>query len=283
MALLIIELVFFLMASPAVEAVWTDPEFQSSQESCIDCHSDKAAHEVRHEAVENGCDICHEATGEAHPEDGKQGFQLAEQTPDLCYYCHEEPETAHYGHQPVTDGTCLACHEVHGSSNPALLKLPDPDLCFSCHPMDGSKIIRHSAIDNGGCMICHLPHGAAFRSLLTERFPEGEYAPAGTENFGLCFLCHDTDLLDAEQTEWATNFRNGDLNLHHLHIRGDKGRSCILCHNLHASGQKFLIEDRIMFGDWEMKMNFTYHENGGSCLPGCHGKKPYTRLGNDIQ
>jgi hypothetical protein len=32
-----------------------------------------------------------------------------------------------------------------------------------------------------------------------------------------------------------------------------------------------------------MQMNFTILENGGSCLPGCHGIKTYTRLGSEIQ
>lgn len=279
MSLWIIELLVFFMTplSPVVEKMGPEPRIR--QESCIDCHSDKVENEVRHEALEMGCDICHESTGESHPEDGKKGFKLVERTPELCYYCHEEPAAPPYDHVPVTDGECLSCHEVHGSANQALVKLPDPNLCLSCHPLIQGKLLPHTAIESGGCMICHLPHGAELRAMLTERFPEGEYVLAHTDNFGLCFLCHDTDLMDAEQTEWGTNFRNGKQNLHYLHIQGEKGRSCTLCHNLHVSRQKFLIAESIPFGNWEMQMNFANNEDGGSCLPGCHGKKTYARNG----
>lgn len=268
MLLLIIEMYMLLMvpASP-----------DSYQDACIECHSDKVEHVVKHEAIENGCDICHESTGEDHPQEGRKGFKLVEQTPDLCYYCHEEAETPAHGHQPMVKGECLACHEVHGSSNPAILRLPDKEMCLSCHPIILGMEIIHSAIDNGGCVICHQPHGAEFKGLLTDRYPEEEYANARTENFALCFMCHDADLMDAEKTEWATSFRNGDRNLHHLHINGVKGRNCKLCHNLHVSKQKFLIEESIPFGSWEMQMNFEVHEEGGSCLPGCHGKESYVR------
>lgn len=268
MLFLILEIFIVLMAPMPTE---------SNQPACTDCHSDKVETEMKHEAVENGCDICHESTGEAHPEDGKKGFTLVDRAPDLCYYCHEEAERPSFGHQPVLSGECLSCHDVHGSSNPALLKQPDPDMCLSCHPIIQGQVMLHSAIDNGGCMICHQPHGAKNRALLSESYPEDEYMNATTENFGLCFLCHEADLMNAERTEWATNFRNMDRNLHQLHINGVKGRNCKLCHNLHVSKQKYLIEESILFGSWEMQMNFSYDENGGSCLPGCHGKKTYVR------
>jgi predicted CXXCH cytochrome family protein len=276
---LIIKILVFLMAPLPLSSVFFDSGQLIYQESCMDCHSDMVDKDVRHAAIENGCDICHESTGEAHPEDGKKGFVLVDQTPALCYYCHEESEAANFVHQPLVQGECLSCHDVHASSNPALMKLPDPDMCLSCHPIVQGKVILHSAIESGGCTMCHLPHGAQFKGLLTEKFPDEEYVPAKSENFSLCFMCHDTDLLEAERTDWATNFRNGDRNLHYVHIRGEKGRSCKMCHNLHASKQKSLIEESIRFGNWEMQMNFTNNEHGGSCLPGCHGKKTYRQQG----
>jgi predicted CXXCH cytochrome family protein len=103
------------------------------------------------------------------------------------------------------------------------------------------------------------------------------YLPATTENFALCFMCHDTELLLAEKTDWGTNFRDGTKNLHWLHIHGNKGRNCRMCHNMHGSSQPFLMEEHIPFGDWEMELNFEPAENGGSCLPGCHGRFQYER------
>lgn len=281
MTWLIIEIVVFLLGPVSMEYPGSDSDFSHDQESCSNCHSDKVEHEVMHEAIENGCDICHESTGEAHPGEGEKGFKLVDQVPALCYYCHEEPGTPSFAHQPVEDGQCLSCHEVHGSSNFVILKLPGEELCLSCHPIAQGQALIHSAIPNGGCSLCHQPHGAEYRSLLVETYPEDEYVPALTENFELCFMCHDVDLMNAEQTDWATNFRDGDRNLHQLHIHGEKGRNCKLCHNLHVSKQKFLIKESVVFGNWEMQMNFMENENGGSCLPGCHGQKTYDRLKNE--
>ena len=69
----------------------------------------------------------------------------------------------------------------------------------------GEKVV-HSAIPGGGCIVCHQSHGSDYRELLVDQYPAGDYVPATTENFGLCFLCHDTDLLDAEDNLIATYF-----------------------------------------------------------------------------
>ncbi len=259
---------------------------------CIECHGDLREHKVMHYPAEDACDNCHEPTGASHPSADSTGFCLMDKVPALCYYCHEEANNSAHPHQAVASGDCLGCHNVHGSSEPSLLHLPDPELCLSCHKQDYRtdstetlnirRLVQgnmkvHSAIPGGGCMSCHQAHGSDFRALLVERFPASDYVPANTENFELCFLCHDTDLMEAEETEWGTGFRNGKKNLHHLHINGNKGRNCKMCHNIHGSNQPFLIEEQIGFGSWEMQMNFVPVEQGGSCLPGCHGKLSYQR------
>ena len=126
-------------------------------------------------------------------------------------------------------------------------------------------------------MSCHQAHGSDFRALLVDRFPEVDYVSASTENFELCFLCHDTDVMNAGETEYGTGFRNGKKNLHSLHMNGNKGRNCRMCHNIHVSPQSFLLEVEVGFGSWEMQMNFVQEAQGGSCLPGCHGKLSYRR------
>jgi predicted CXXCH cytochrome family protein len=245
-----------------------------------------------HPVAEEACDNCHESTGESHPQEGVKGFSLMDRLPDLCFYCHEEFSPQQHAHPPYDQGECLSCHDVHGSSEASLLQLPEQELCLSCHnkeyvtdstktvnirPLVKGKVLVHSAIEGGGCIQCHLSHGSDYRALLMDVYPEEDYVPSRTDNFGLCFLCHDTDLIDAEETEWGTNFRNGIRNLHQLHINGNKGRNCRLCHNLHGSATSFLIEERVAFGNWEMNMNFVPAENGGSCLPGCHGLQTYER------
>lgn len=259
---------------------------------CIECHGDLVEHEVMHTPAADACDNCHESTGSPHPGYGEKGFALVDRMPDLCFYCHEELTAQAHEHQPVESRQCLACHDAHGSSEPLLLQLPEQELCLFCHnrtyrsdtseTVNIRQLIRgkgmaHTAITDMGCLICHQAHGSDFRQILVDRYPEEDYVPAKTEHFELCFLCHDTDIIDAEETQWATSFRNGVRNLHQLHINGDKGRNCRMCHNLHGSGQKFLIEETVGFGNWEMQMNFIPDEQGGSCLPGCHDRKSYVR------
>jgi predicted CXXCH cytochrome family protein len=259
--------------------------------ACRECHSDLLENELMHYPVEGACDNCHESTGAAHPSDSL-GFRLMDKVPELCYYCHEEPMQQTFLHEPFAKGECLGCHDAHGSSGSSLLRLPDPDLCLGCHNHDfrtdstetlnikrlvSGKMQAHSAIDGGGCLSCHLSHGSEFRVLLADNYPEEDYLPSLTENFGLCFLCHDTDLLTAPETEWGTGFRNGTTNLHWIHINGDKGRNCRMCHNIHGSPLPLLMEEKLLFGNWEMRINFIQEEQGGSCLPGCHGKLSYRR------
>ena len=269
------------------QPAWTQP-----QGACKECHSDLLGHEQMHYPAEDACDICHEPTGASHPSADSLGFMLMDMVPALCYYCHEEPMQQSFTHLPHAKGECLACHDAHGSARPSLLHLPDPDLCLACHKRDYRtdstetmnirRLVRgemraHSAIELDGCLSCHLPHSSEFRVLLSDHYPGEDYLPALPENFALCFLCHDIDLLEARETEWGTGFRNGTTNLHWLHINGNKGRNCRMCHNIHGAKAPFLMEERVDFGQWEMRINFIPEEQGGSCFPGCHGKLSYLR------
>lgn len=266
--------------------------FRQEAAECAECHSDLVEYEQMHYPAQDACDNCHEATGANHPSADSAGFRLMDEIPALCYYCHEEAEPKTHTHLVVKEGNCMGCHNAHGSNELSLLKLAEPDLCLSCHDRDYSgdstetqnikrlvqgKMKAHSAIESGGCRSCHQAHGSDYASLLVEAYPEEDYLPAQSENFQLCFLCHESELLTARETDRATGFRNGNQNLHWLHINGNKGRNCRMCHNIHGSAQAYLVEERVGFGSWEMRMNFVPVEQGGSCLPGCHGKLSYVR------
>ncbi len=288
---LLIELIFLLWLPFTGPGGNGDGEPVNQPYECAECHGDLLEPVIKHYPAEDGCENCHEPTGASHPSDSL-GFHLMDRVPALCFYCHEEPGRRTHMHYPVASGDCLGCHDAHASQEASLVRLPDPDLCLSCHNRvyrsDSSETenisrlvqgtgMAHSAIEGGGCTSCHLSHGSDYRALLADRYPEADYVPAVVDSFALCFLCHDTDLLEAEETEWGTEFREGKKNLHWLHINGNKGRNCRMCHDLHGSPQPFLIRQRLEFGSWEMQMNFVPGEQGGSCLPGCHGKLSYQR------
>ena len=261
---------------------------------CLDCHEtvkEEMALGSIHYPFEDDCSNCHET----HSAEVK-GL-LTEKSPALCLNCHDMQstvETAKVVHKILNDERgCANCHSPHASEQAALLLKDNRELCLDCHSKTietedriliniGQKIkdgnMVHGAIDMDGCSVCHKPHAADQPFLLNSAYPDGLYAAATVENFELCFLCHDADLMQTETTDYATNFRNGTHNLHYLHINGEKGRNCNLCHDMHGSANAHLIADKVKFGNWDMPVGFTPNENGGSCLAGCHAEKKYSRL-----
>ena len=260
---------------------------------CRDCHPSvyrQIALKSTHVPFEDDCGNCHET----HSADNEK--LLIQNSPDLCYDCHDLQNTldnAKVVHQIIYDDKgCSNCHTPHASENERLLVNNRTELCLSCHSKTISteeKILAnigqyvakgnfvHGAIDIDGCTVCHNPHASEKSLLLNGTFPDGQYAAATIENFDLCFTCHDPELMVTEFSTTATNFRNGELNLHFLHINGVKGRNCNVCHNVHGSVFAHLISDKVRFGNWEMPVYFKAWENGRSCNTGCHAEKKYTR------
>ncbi len=267
---------------------------KEKSELCSSCHdnikTEKKA-EFLHAPFDDDCFNCHTA----HSSD--KAFLLTESTPGLCYTCHDDIQTkltkSKTVHQVAKDTkNCRNCHSPHASSHSNILLANENDLCFKCHNkkiISGTDTIenikeklteaqyKHAPLEDG-CNSCHDPHGSDNNYLLIASFPSDEYAKASTGTFELCFNCHDADLLNQQFSETATNFRNGNRNLHYTHINGKKGRNCNICHDVHASKTQFLIKQKSIFGTWEMPMNFRVLKNGGSCRTGCHEKKEYDRI-----
>ncbi len=264
--------------------------------SCSDCHATVVELPVIHPPAEKNCAICHESTGKSHPGDDK-GFGLKEELRDLCYGCHEEvreqADASAFTHQVMQrDGSCTLCHSPHSSNEKKLLVGNTKTVCLSCHNksvtadnkptvnmkelLAESKYI-HPAVDRGGCSPCHTAHGSSYPNILNNAYPEGMYLKATADSFALCWDCHDIDMVESPVTATATGFRNGQENLHYVHIRGDRGRNCTTCHDVHAAGNPHLVRDQLSFGSWAMPMNFIIQDEGGSCAPGCHGVKEYKR------
>lgn len=243
---------------------------------CYNCHDDKGVKKFVHGPAASGdCTACHD------PHKSPNRMQLKSTGAALCLMCHEDKFKQKHTHPPVAAGDCTACHDTHQSDYRMQLKKPGAQLCFDCHDpemVEGESV--HPPVAAGDCIGCHQPHGSRFSKLLKREFPEEFYLPYNPDNFALCFECHSREMVEDRRTDTLTGFRNGDRNLHYLHVnRLDKGRSCKVCHEPHASSQAKLIKVKVSgFGKWEIPIKYTRTLTGGACMVGCHKPRAYDRV-----
>jgi len=266
---------------------------------CLECHVSTQrqleAMRVVHGPAAVDCQACHVAHASDH------AMILRKEPKQLCLECHETIQhtldTAKTQHQAVTtDRACLNCHSPHASDYPSVLRGSMLDLCLECHdrPLtlpDGRKLADikavldtgaslHGPVAQANCAACHLIHGGDNFRLLIKEYPPQFYAPFAEQSYALCFSCHDPQLVRDEKTTSLTNFRNGDVNMHHLHVNREKGRTCRACHETHASRHEKHIRDAVPFGSggWMLPIAFEKTQTGGSCTPGCHRPFAYDRV-----
>jgi len=266
-------------------------------ELCFSCHvimkDELEEYDFVHEPVKNDCIGCHNPHGAAN---SKMVKNLA---PFLCYVCHKDiqkiAENSAYQHSVVGDiEGCNHCHTPHASTVKYLLKKDAKSLCLTCHDkphdlgqnkvlpaltdeLEGKEFL-HGPVAENDCSGCHVTHGSEYFRLLAKDYPSQFYAPFRKENYELCFSCHSEDLVLTKETSDLTDFRNGYLNLHYLHVNKEKrGRTCRSCHATHASNKPKHIRESVPFGTWSLPVGFTKKQTGGSCAPGCHLPKDYDR------
>ena len=261
---------------------------------CLDCHEEttrqleSAAHV--HTPAGTNCCSCH------LPHGGDDRSLLRAAPRALCLSCHEEvlhPTGGATLHAPVRgESSCLDCHVAHADDVPELLVASPGAVCMGCHDErieleDGAVIadiaaeIRdatyvHEPVAEHDCDACHSAHASPHGDLLEADYPRSMYSDFGAPGYQLCFSCHDARLGGEERTT-ITAFRDGDRNLHALHVKGTKGRTCAVCHTSHASELPALLRDRVLFGPrrWELPIGFRRTETGGACAPGCHQEFAY--------
>ena len=266
---------------------------------CLRCHLSVGiqieSRSVVHKPVLGDCGVCHE------PHANDRSSLLVSDPVALCTSCHEniakEMEGATSQHAAVTTKrSCLNCHSPHASDRANLLKEEEKSLCLECHNTaikleDGTKLLNmkevlehgkslHGVIADRSCSICHQIHGGGHRRLLTNEYPSDLYYPFSESTYALCFSCHDRQLVSLDRTDGATGFRNGDENLHFVHVnRKDKGRSCRVCHDAHAVDSEQHIRKDFPFGPkgWKLPIRYEQLPDGGKCGAGCHQAMEYSR------
>lgn len=255
---------------------------QPDPELCFTCHFDfqeTIKKKNVHPALLSGCTSCHNPHGSAERK------LLPAEGDKLCYQCHpqieEKTKKAKSIHAPITSQkSCASCHSPHASETQKLLPKIGKDLCLDCHKgiIKKTYTLLHGPIKEGNCSACHDPHGSQYSKLVTKSYSSDPYIPYSDKEYELCFSCHNRDLLRFPDTSFATDFRDGDKNLHYIHVnRKDKGRNCNLCHAIHGGTLPKLISETVPFGKWDLPLNFIKTDTGGSCTPGCHKKYNYDR------
>jgi len=264
---------------------------------CFSCHvvtkDELSQFEFVHEPAKNDCIGCHNPHGAANAK------MLKADAPDLCYACHEDikkmAETSKHKHTAVTekDG-CLHCHTPHASTVQFVLKDAPMSLCESCHDKavtteDGKPVAAftaqvkdkkspHGPVAQKNCAGCHSVHGSEHFRLLIKDYPQAFYSPFSTDKYALCFSCHPESLVLTERTSDLTDFRNGDRNLHYMHVNKQRqGRTCRACHATHASDLPKHIRESVPYGVWSLPIQYRKTETGGGCQPGCHQPFNYDR------
>ena len=267
---------------------------------CLDCHDDFVkilARKASHEPARVNCVSCHSPHNSMYP------HLLVEDPGTLCLSCHTSISNlvanAAVKHDALTTGAkCVNCHNPHGANVQHLLNKLPYDLCVGCHGVDGvkdhdgktltnMKLLltdnphQHGPVESKDCSACHLPHGGNHFRLLTKDYPATFYSPYDPKLYDLCFDCHEESMVKDAQTTTLTKFRNGDKNLHYVHVNKDeRGRTCRACHEVHASKQPHQIRDAVPYGHtgYMLKVNFTKTDTGGQCAETCHVTRSYTNV-----
>ena len=264
---------------------------------CAGCHDVLGDKKNQHMPVAMGmCTMCHEP----HQSDHRK---LLKEKPvaELCLGCHNakmfEGETVH---GPVAEGDCISCHEPHVSEHAKLLKAGMPGLCFDCHDrrqrdakgkslpavkvaFTDVEINKHLPFANGQCAMCHSPHAGPNHRLLNAPYPADFYTSYSAEKY-FCFGCHDAGAFAEPRTLTATEFRNGNFNLHFRHVNREKGRTCRACHDHHGARNEKLIRNSVPFGDRFISITeFELTDTGGRCGPTCHMAVSYDRFEPVVQ
>ena len=198
-------------------------------------------------------------------------FHLDDKLPEACGGCHELLESTNldkmgllkgltscgachknfidrnkWKHSPTVNNQCLLCHQQ--SVQPMRIGIPlgkIDDTCFVCHNSlkeSQSKEHRHGPLV-AGCTLCHNPHGDEYRYYL--------WADGAMD---ICVTCHSD----------KRKLVDGDNPVPYLHGI-IKGAGCVICHNPHASDERFMLRRSV----------------NQLCL-GCHQENLDLRIGHPV-
>jgi len=266
-------------------------KLQNINSICGSCHDNltkasgnKIAKESLHQHSvfkKNTCVECHNPHSSKFPDLTKLQPKY-----ELCLSCHKDIaknqlDSHNHKIEKMNKG-CLSCHEAHFSTNAKLLLKDNiSQVCVKCHKKEMKDFASgtvHEPVQKGECYSCHQVHGSKKEFLVEKEYSSNLYESFDLLKLDLCFKCHKPELATERQTTTATNFRNADLNLHFMHLSGQKKqRTCRACHEVHSSHQEKLILSSFKYKEYELPLNYIKTKQGGKCATVCHQEKSYHR------
>lgn len=252
---------------------------------CSGCHDVMSGTKSQHSPAKDGdCLGCHDP----HSSDLRNLLQSDMGKP-TCLRCHDVAGKDMIVHGPVKKNDCASCHEPHSSKFSKLLRKEEDKLCLSCHNKaisspnrtieDISKKVTSKMVHDpvsSGCTGCHTPHVSKNKALMNSDFNTDTYVFEKGKIGTLCFTCHSDDILQKDKAS-SSGFKNGEQNLHFIHVSREKSRNCMICHDVHGSDGPHLIKSTTRYGKWALPINYSATANGGTCQSGCHAQLSYDR------
>jgi predicted CXXCH cytochrome family protein len=259
-----------------------------SQDVCFSCHEDQMedfARAFRHKPAADGCVTCHDPHGAADKTLTKRAGGA------LCAPCHKargEAEAQGISpHKRLGEVACTMCHTPHSSEYKQQLRSAPAAVCVSiCHQhvdiigLQKLRPVVHKPLAKGLCFDCHTPHASSAPSYLKRPLAGKAMQPYEKDTFDFCWSCHARTLVETLDGTGVTGFRNGDQNLHSVHVV-DEQHSCRLCHEEHAATQPALLRTSLVLSKSPADtsaFSFSKQPDGGICFTTCHGQISFDRV-----
>ncbi len=124
---------------------------------------------------------------------------------------------------------CVECHRAHDNKFGRLLRKPATELCFTCHEKMQAQIaaakFKHRPVSDNSCVpaTCHMARSMANCSLPIIRLPP--YPPTIPPSMPYASLAMRREIVRERYVDNQTDFRNGRLNLHYLHVNRRERRA----------------------------------------------------------